>query len=65
MKKSKLLILDSYKNINIIEELRNRPLSSSYWEKDAKISKELADKSKELQDSIRMSDEKFRKPFDL
>jgi len=65
MEKLKLSILDKYKNIDVNEALRNWPLPDSYWEKDAEISAELAKKNKERQDSIKMSDKKFRKPFDL
>jgi len=64
MSKSKLEILEAFRNINF-KELENIPLSEAYWKADAELCRKLHQKSKELQDSLKMSDEKFRKPFDL
>ena len=47
----------------ITKKLLETPLPEGFWENQEKLWKEMDEEHKREQESIKMSDEKFNKPF--
>jgi len=58
--------LDVLRNFGkLAEELKNKPLSADYWEKEAKMLDKLHKKQEAFNKSIQMSYEKYHQPFTI
>jgi len=63
MDKTLFEVLNSFSDV--AEALKDKPMNKEFWKKQEEIWKELDRQSRKEQESIKMSWEKFNKPFDL